>query len=80
MARSNDPNSASSQFFIVVADSTFLDNNYTVFGQVTKGMEVADAIVNAPRGAQDRPNDPVEIKSITIRDARPEESGPAPKK
>jgi cyclophilin family peptidyl-prolyl cis-trans isomerase len=79
MARSQNPNSASSQFFIVVADSTFLDNQYTVFGQVTKGMEVADAIVNAPRGAQDRPNDPVTIQSVTIRDARPDESGPAPK-
>jgi cyclophilin family peptidyl-prolyl cis-trans isomerase len=79
MARSNDPNSASSQFFIVVADSTFLDNNYTVFGQVTKGMDVADKIVSAPRGAADRPNSPTSIQSITIRDAKPEESGPAPK-
>jgi cyclophilin family peptidyl-prolyl cis-trans isomerase len=79
MARSNDPNSASSQFFIVVADSTFLDNNYTVFGQVTKGMEVADKIVSAPRGAADRPNSPTTIQSITIRDAKPEEKGPAPK-
>jgi cyclophilin family peptidyl-prolyl cis-trans isomerase len=79
MARSNDPNSASSQFFIVVADSTFLDNNYTVFGQVTKGMDVADKIVSAPRGAADRPNSPTSIQSITIRDARPEEKGPAPK-
>ena len=79
MARSNDPNSASSQFFIVVADSTFLDNNYTVFGQVTKGMDIADKIVSAPRGAADRPNSPTSIQSITIRDAKPEESGPAPK-
>lgn len=79
MARSQDPNSASSQFFIVVKDSPFLDNQYTVFGQVTKGMEVADAIVNAPRGAQDRPNDPVSITSITIRDANDTEKGPAPR-
>ena len=79
MARSQDPNSASSQFFIVVADSQFLDNQYTVFGQVTKGMEVADAIVSAPRGAQDRPNDPVTINSITIRPATDAEKGPAPK-
>lgn len=69
MARSTHPDSASSQFFIVVADSTFLDNQYTVFAEVISGMEVADAIVNAPRGAQDRPNDPVAIESITIRDA-----------
>ncbi len=78
MARSNDPNSASSQFFIVVKDSNFLDNQYTVFGQVTKGMDVADKIVNAPRGANDRPNNPTAIQSITIRDARPDEKGPAP--
>ena len=69
MARSQSPNSASSQFFIVVADSTFLDNQYTVFGQVLKGMEVADKIVSAPRGAQDRPNNPTTIDSITVRAA-----------
>jgi cyclophilin family peptidyl-prolyl cis-trans isomerase len=79
MARSNDPNSARSQFFIVVADSTFLDNQYTVFGQVTKGMDVADKIVNAPRGANDRPNKPVSIKSVTVRDANADEKGPAPR-
>ena len=42
MARSQDPNSAGSQFFIVVQDSNFLDGQYTVFGEVTKGMEIAD--------------------------------------
>jgi cyclophilin family peptidyl-prolyl cis-trans isomerase len=79
MARSNDPNSASSQFFIVVKDSTFLDNQYTVFGQVTKGMDIADKIVGAPTGSQDRPNNPTSIDKIVIRDAKPEEQGPAPK-
>jgi cyclophilin family peptidyl-prolyl cis-trans isomerase len=79
MARSNDKNSASSQFFIVVSDSTFLDNQYTVFGQVTKGMDIADKIVSAPTGAQDRPNSPTSIDKIVIRDAKPEERGPAPK-
>jgi len=79
MARSNDPNSASSQFFIVVKDSTFLDKQYTVFGQVTKGMEVADKIVDAPRDASDRPNTPTTIDKIVIRDAKPEEQGPTPK-
>ena len=79
MARSSDPNSASSQFFIVTSDSTFLDNQYTVFGQVTKGMDVADKIVNAPKGAQDRPNSPTSIDKIVIRDAKPDEQGPAPK-
>ena len=79
MARSNDPDSASSQFFIVTSDSTFLDRQYTVFGQVTKGMDVADKIVNAPKGAQDRPNDPTSIVKIVIRDAKDDEKGPAPK-
>lgn len=79
MARSNDPNSASSQFFIVVKDSQFLDNNYTVFGEVTKGMDVADKIVSAPKGAQDRPTNPVAITKIVIRDAHDDEKGPTPK-
>jgi len=79
MARSNDRNSASSQFFIVVKDSTFLDKQYTVFGQVTKGMDVADKIVSAPRDASDRPNNPTTIDKIVIRDAKPEEQGPTPK-
>jgi cyclophilin family peptidyl-prolyl cis-trans isomerase len=78
MARSNHPDSASSQFFIVVADSTFLDNQYTVFGQVTKGMDVADKIVSAPKGANDRPTNPVAITKIVIRDARDDEKGPTP--
>jgi len=70
MARSNDPNSASSQFFIVVKDSNFLDNQYTVFGQVLSGMDVADKIVNAQRDkSNDRPYKPVSIKSIDVRDA-----------
>ncbi len=47
MARSSDPNSASSQFFIVVKDSPFLDNQYTAFGEVTSGMDVVDKIVAA---------------------------------
>jgi len=79
MARSNDPNSASSQFFIVVKDSTFLDRNYTVFGQVTKGMDVADKIVGAQTVGNDRPANPVAITSVVIRDARPDETGPTPK-
>jgi cyclophilin family peptidyl-prolyl cis-trans isomerase len=78
MARSNDPNSASSQFFIVVADSGFLDKQYTVFGKVTKGMDVADKIVNAPRGANDRPDSPTTIEKVVIREAKADEKGPAP--
>jgi cyclophilin family peptidyl-prolyl cis-trans isomerase len=49
MARSSDPNSASSQFFVVVKDSTFLDRQYTVFGEVVSGIEVADKIVTESR-------------------------------
>ncbi len=79
MARSGHPDSASSQFFIVVADSPFLDNQYTVFGQVTKGMDVADKIVSAPKGANDRPNNPTSIDKIVIRDAREDEKSPTPK-
>ncbi len=48
MARAQDPNSASSQFFICVADAGFLDHQYTAFGQVTDGMDVVDKIVNLP--------------------------------
>jgi cyclophilin family peptidyl-prolyl cis-trans isomerase len=78
-ARTSDPNSASSQFFIVTSDSTFLDNQYTVFGQVVKGLDVADKIVNAPKGAQDRPNDPTTITRVVIREAGAGETGPAPR-
>jgi cyclophilin family peptidyl-prolyl cis-trans isomerase len=79
MARAQDPNSASSQFFIVVKDSPFLDRQYTVFGQVTRGMDVADKIVSAPRDANDRPNNPTSIEKIVIRDAKPAEKTPTPK-
>ena len=78
MARSNDPNSASSQFFIMVADTSELDNKYSVFGKVTKGMDVADKIVNAPRSSSERPDKPTSIDKIVIREAKPDEKGPAP--
>ncbi|CUQ65230.1 putative peptidyl-prolyl cis-trans isomerase [Candidatus Nitrospira inopinata] len=67
MARSQDPDSAGSQFFIVVEDSPFLDNKYTVFGEVVKGIGVADKIVNVPRDAQDNPKERVEM-TVTIAD------------
>ena len=70
MARAADPNSASSQFFIVVKDSGFLDNQYTAFGEVISGMEVADKIAAAPRGANDRPNQPIHIKKVTLSQAK----------
>jgi cyclophilin family peptidyl-prolyl cis-trans isomerase len=60
-------NTNGSQFFICTADLTGrLPKNYTLFGQVTKGLDVADAIVAAPRNANDLPNDPVAITSVTI--------------
>ena len=61
MARSQDPDSAGSQFFIVVEDSRFLDHKYTVFGEVVKGMGVADKIVNQPRDARDNPLERIEM-------------------
>lgn len=66
MARAQDPDSASSQFFICVADAGYLDHQYTAFGQVISGMDVVDKIVNAPRGAQDRPNNPVAIQKAWV--------------
>lgn len=61
MARSNDPDSAGSQFFICVADANFLDWQYTVFGEVVSGMEVADKIVNVKRDGRDNPLERVEM-------------------
>ena len=61
MARSNDPDSAGSQFFICVADSNFLDWNYTVFGEVVSGMEVADKIVGMKKDGRDNPLERVEM-------------------
>ena len=62
MARAQDPNSAGSQFFICVADAHFLNNNYTVFGNVIKGMDVADQIVNSARDGRDNPFERIEMK------------------
>ena len=66
MARSQDPDSAGSQFFVVVKDSSFLDNQYTVFGRVTKGMEVVDKIVSVPRDSKDNPDEKVKMKSVKM--------------
>jgi len=70
MARAQDPNSASSQFFIVHADSEFLDGNYAAFGYVTEGMEVVDAICEAARPIDNNGTIPAEaqpvIESVTI--------------
>jgi peptidyl-prolyl cis-trans isomerase B (cyclophilin B) len=63
-ARSNDPNSATSQFFIMVASAPHLDGQYTAYGKVVSGMDVVDKIVNQPRDGRDNPLDKVEM---TIR-------------
>jgi peptidyl-prolyl cis-trans isomerase B (cyclophilin B) len=66
MARSQDPNSAGSQFFIVTSDSAFLDREYTVFGQVTEGMEIADIIVNVQKDGNDCPLEKVQMVKVTL--------------
>ena len=66
MARTMAPNSAGSQFFIMVADAPHLDGQYAAFGKVTEGMEAADKIVSTKRDYNDRPLDKQEIKTITI--------------
>ena len=72
MARAQDPNSASSQFFICQADSTFLDGNYAAFGRVTDGMDVVDAICADAQPTDDNGTIPPEaqpvINSVTIQD------------
>ena len=66
MARAADPDSAGSQFFIVTSDSTFLDKQYTVFGEVIDGMEVADKIVDLPRDGNDCPEQEAKMLEVII--------------
>ncbi len=66
MARSQDPNSAGSQFYIVTADSTFLDRQYTVFGEVTEGMDVVDKIVNLNKDGNDCPLEKTPMIHVTV--------------
>lgn len=66
MARSQDFNSASSQFFIMHADGTFLDGQYAAFGKVTDGIDVVDAIAGVQTNAQDKPIAEQRISEITI--------------
>ena len=68
MARSAHPDSAGSQFFICVADAPFLDRQYTVLGEVVKGMEVVDKIVSQPRDGNDNPNDRIEMTMDIINE------------
>ena len=62
MARAQSPDSAGSQFFICVKDASFLDRQYTVFGEVAGGIEVVDKIVAQPRDPNDNPFERIEMK------------------
>jgi len=66
MARGKDPNSAGSQFFICVADATHLDKQYTVFGEVLEGMDVADRITKVPKDERYNPLEKVVMKKVRI--------------
>ncbi len=66
MARAMNPNSAGSQFFIMVAKAPHLDGDYAAFGKVIEGMEVADAIVNSSRDRSDKPFQDQRMKSVTV--------------
>lgn len=66
MARSAHPNSAGSQFFVMVEKAPHLDGQYAAFGKVTQGMETADAIVSVKRDGQDRPRETQRMKKVTV--------------
>lgn len=66
MARTMDPNSAGSQFFVMVADAPHLDGQYAAFGKVTEGMEAADKIVAVPTNPMDCPLEDQIIKTIVV--------------
>jgi peptidyl-prolyl cis-trans isomerase B (cyclophilin B) len=67
-ARSQDPNSAGSQFFLMHGDAPHLDGQYTAYGKIVEGLDVVDKIANAPTGRNDRPNNPASIKGIKIEE------------
>ena len=71
MARTSDPNSAGTQFFICVADARFLDNQYTAFGRVAddESLKTAQAIGKVRTGANDRPVEDVKIKKATVTES-----------
>ena len=68
MARAQNPNSASSQFFIMHQDADYLDGNYAAFGHVTKGMDVVDAIADVETDFSDKPKQPVVMKRVWIEE------------
>lgn len=69
MARSMDPDSAGSQFFIMVAAAPHLDGEYAGFGKIIEGMEAADRIVSVKTGFNDKPKEPQVMKRVTIEEA-----------
>ena len=68
MARANDPDSASSQFFIVHKDAKYLDGSYAAFGKVVEGMDVVDRIASAKTNFMDMPLEEQKIKTVTVID------------
>ncbi|BDF68671.1 peptidylprolyl isomerase [Pseudoflavonifractor phocaeensis] len=66
MARTNDPDSAGSQFFIMVEKAPHLDGQYAAFGKIIEGIETADAIVSAPTDWNDKPKTPQKLKAVTV--------------
>ena len=66
MARSMDPNSAGSQFFICTEDAPHLTGQYTAFGKVSTGQDIADAIAEVPRNGSDKPDSDVVIETFTV--------------
>lgn len=66
MARTMDPNSAGSQFFVMVDDASYLDGQYAAFGMVTEGMDVADGIVGQKRDFRDCPRQPQVMETVTV--------------
>ena len=70
MARPDEPNQASSDFFILVAAAPYLDGKFAAFGRVTKGMEVVDAINKAPV-TEEKPEKPVRVRKATVAPCTP---------
>ena len=70
MARTMDPNSASSQFFIMHEDAPHLDGQYAAFGKITEGIEVVDEIAESPTDYRDKPLEDQRIKTIEIIEKR----------
>jgi len=66
MARTSDPNSAGSQFFIMVAPSTHLDGQYSIFGEVVEGLDVVNKIVSSPRDRSDKPLERVDMTEVKV--------------